>query len=506
MADHRVESVRGPTMLLSRFRYEAGHQCLLRLWNDRNAPHLATDDGKSALAIGDEAEVRRGARDRYPQGVAVRDGGMEGVAETRRLVEAEVPTIFGAAFEHEGLVAGVDVLERLPEGGWRLVRVKSAKSAKPRHLPGLAFDLWVSRGAGFDVRDAGLLVLDGKYLYDGVRLDPDRLFRYCSRLEKVEEFLPDVPRVISAMREVLASGTAPEIEPGAHCMKPYPCSYYGHCTRDLRFPAHGIGELPKLTAEQREALEARGIEEIEDIPPDFSLTDLQRTARESVRQRRPIVHGDLRRRLAEMEPPVRYLDFETWMPPIPRFAGTGPFEAIPFLFSVHTEGPGAALRHEDYLHEGSDDPRPALTRRLLEALGESGSICVYSSFEQTVLNSLAREQPRHAAAIEAVVARLYDLRPAIKETVYDSGFRGSFSLKRVFPSLCGGSGYDDLEISEGRAAAAIYGQIIASGDESERRRTFTELREYCKRDTLAMVELRRTLTELAPGERRAEAP
>ena len=279
------------------------------------------------------------------------------------------------------------------------------------------------------------------------------------------------------------------------------CSYHEHCTRDICPPAHGIGELPGLRAKQREALAARGIEEIEDVPPDFDLTALQRVARDSLRRRGPIVHGDLRLRLAEMEPPVRHLDFETWMPPIPRFAGTSPFATIPFLFSVHTEGPGAALRHEDYLHEGSDDPRPALTRQLLEALGDSGSICVYSSFEQTILNSLAREQPQHAAAIEAVVARLYDLRPVIKETVYDSGYRGSFSLKRVFPSLCGGSGYDDLEISDGRAAAAIYGQIIASADESERRRTFGELREYCQRDTLAMVELRRALVALAGSER-----
>ena len=487
-------------MFFSRFRYEAGRQCHLRLWNDLNAAHLAADERRSALAIGDEAEVRRRARDRYPQGVAVRLGGVEGAAETRRLAEAGVPAIFGAAFEYDGIVAGSDVLERLSEGGWRLVRVKSAKSPKTRHLPGLAFDVWVSRSAGFDVRDAGLLVLDGKYLYDGVRLDPDRLFRYHSRIEEIGEFLVDVPRDLSAMRAVLAAGTAPEIAPGDHCLEPFRCSYHEHCTRDICRPAHGIGELPGLRAKQREALEARGIEEIEDVPPDFDLTALQRVARNSLRRRRPIVHGDLRLRLAEMEPPVRHLDFETWMPPIPRFAGTSPFATIPFLFSVHTEGPGAALRHEDYLHEGSDDPRPALTRRLLEALGDSGSVCVYSSYEQTILNSLAREQPRHAAAIEAVVARLYDLRPVIKETVYDSGFRGSFSLKRVFPALCGGSGYDDLEVSDGLAAAAIYGRIIASDDESERRRTFGELREYCKRDTLAMVELRRALLALTGGE------
>lgn len=489
-------------MSFTRSRYNAGHQCHLRLWNDLHAPHLATDDGETASSRGDDAEARRHARDRYPQGVAVPGGQEEGVAETRRLVEVEASAIFGAAFEHGAVVARADVLERLPEGGWRLVRVKSAKSPKPHVLPGLAFDLWVSRSAGFDVRDAGVLVLNGEYIYDGVRLDPDALFCYHSQLEKIEDLLSGIAGEVLAMHPVLTERNAPEIEPGAHCLKPFQCSYYGHCTRNVRRPAHGIDELPNLRARRREALEALGIEEIEDIPPDFDLTDLQRVVVESVRQKRRIVHGDLRRRLAELESPVRHLDFETYMPPIPRFAGTAPFEVLPFLFSVHTEEPGAAPRHEDYLHEGSDDPRPELTRRLLAALGDSGSICVYSSYERGILNDLARSQPQHAAALAAVVNRLHDLLPVVKDTVYDPGFRGSFSLKRTLPALVPGFDYDDLEVSDGLAAAATYGEVIEHGDEPERRRVFADLRKYCERDTLAMVELHRALTALAGPRRR----
>lgn len=489
-------------MPFTRTRYEAGRQCHLRLWNDLHAPERATGEDRARPSAVAAAEVRRRARDRFPGGEWAGGDIEEAVAKTGSLVAAGAPAIFGAAFEQDGVVARADVLERLPEGGWRLVRVKSAKSVKDREVAALAFDLWVAREAGFEVGDAGLLVLNGRYRYDGVRLDPGELFRYHSRIEKAEELLPETAGAVAAMRATMSAEEAPDIAPGAHCRVPFLCPYFAHCTRDLPSPAHGIGELPNLKADRREALEALGIEEIADIPPDFDLTDRQRTIRQSVVEGRTVVHGDLGRRLDELEPPVRHLDFETYMPPIPRFAGTAPFEVLAFLFSVHTEEPGAALRHEDYLHEGSDDPRPELTRRLLAALGDSGSICVYSPYERGVLNDLARSQPQHAPGLAAVLGRLYDLLPVVKDTVYDPGFRGSFSLKRTLPALVPGLDYDDLEVSDGLTAAATYGQVIEHGDESERRRVFADLRKYCERDTLAMVELHRALTALASTRRR----
>ena len=489
-------------MTFTRTRYEAGRQCHLRLWNDLHAPHLATGDDRARPSAVTAAEVRRRARDRFPGGEWAGADTEEAVAKTGSLAAAGVPAIFGAAFEHDGIVARADVLERLPEGGWRLVRVKAAKKIKDRDVSALAFDLWAARQAGFEVRDAGLLVLNGRYRYDGVRLDPDLLFCYHSRVEEAEELLPEIAGAVRAMRAAMSGDAAPAIAPGPHCRVPFPCPYFAHCTRDLPSPVHGIDELPNLRARRREALEALGIEEIADIPPDFDLTDRQRTARQSVVEGRAVVHGDLGRRLGELQPPVRHLDFETYMPPIPRFAGTAPFEVLPFLFSVHTEEPGVAPRHEDYLHEGSDDPRPELTRRLLAALGDSGSICVYSLYERGILNDLARSQPRHAAALAAVLNRLYDLHPVVKNTVYDPGFRGSFSLKRTLPALVPGLGYDGLEVSDGLTAAATYGQVIENGDESERRRVFADLRKYCERDTLALVELHRALSALARGRRR----
>ena len=216
--------------------------------------------------------------------------------------------------------------------------------------------------------------LDRDYVCDGATLDLDALFKLHPVFDKAHEFLDSVAAQVSEMQGMLSRSAAPDIGPGDHCFEPYQCPYYLHCTRDAVLPDHGIGELPWLAAGRREQLEAAGIEEIRDIPEDFTLTGLQSTVRRTILEGRPAMHGDIAGALAGLKSPVRFLDFETFAPAIPCFAGTRPFDSVPFLFSVHTERKGKPLRHADYLHESDDDPRPKLADRLIEALGSKGSV------------------------------------------------------------------------------------------------------------------------------------
>ena len=193
---------------------------------------------------------------------------------------------------------------------------------------------------------------------------------------------------------------------------------------------------------------------------------------------------------------MRYLDFETFALAIPRFAGTRPFDAVPFLFSLHAEREGAPLAHVDYLHESEDDPRPALADRLIGALGREGSICTYSAYERRVLRELGEALPDRAQELRAIEARLFDLLPVVRDGYYHPEFRGSFSIKSVLPVLAAGTGYDDLAIPDGRTAAVRYAAALASADPEERNRTFADLRAYCARDTLALVKLRKALGSL----------
>lgn len=487
---------------LSKSRFLSGSQCHLRLWHDFHAPHLAEQAGEVLQAVFDTGhEVGELACRRYPGGHFVGHDHRhmdEALDETREVIEkGDATALFEAAFEHQGLFARADVIERLPGGGWRLVEVKSRTNLKGVFVLDLAFQLWLLRGAGLDVRDAAVLTLDPTYVYDGERLDLGALFQLHGVLAQAESMRDSVAEAAREMQALIASDVAPEIAPGEHCFKPYACPYYAHCTRDQATPEHGINELPALYAGRRHALKARGISEIMDIPADFSLSPLQRIVRHTVREGRARMHGDLGRALAAVEPPILHLDFETLAPAIPRFAGTRPSHVVPFLFSVHTERDGMAPAHADYLHEGKDDPRPRLADRLIEAVGREGTICTYTDYERRVLQDLARALPERAAQIRAIVARLFDLHRVVADNYYHPDFRGSFSLKNVLPVLSPGTGYDDLAIADGRTAAVRYARALATADAEQRQRMFDDLRAYCARDTLATVKVRQALARLA---------
>lgn len=486
---------------LSKSRFLSGSQCHLRLWHDFHAPHLAEDAGDALQAVFDTGhEVGELACRRYPGGHFVAHDHRhidEALDETRTVIaEGTAPALFEAAFEYQGLFARADVIERLPGGGWRLVEVKSTTRLKDVFVLDVAFQLWVLRGAGLDVRDAGVLTLDRSYVYDGKRLDLDALFQLHGVFEQAEALRDTVAERAREMQALIASDLAPEIAPGDHCFAPYACPYHAHCTRDQPTPEHGIDELPWLTAERRKELTARGVAEIRDIPSDFPLSWLQGIVRRAVRGGRAEVYGDIPLALAEVSPPIRHLDFETFAPAIPRFAGTRTYDQIPFLFSVHTERNGLPPAHADYLHEAGDDPRPQLADRLIEAVGREGTVCTYSMYERGVLRGLTRALPERAEALRAIEKRLFDLHRLVRRSYYHPSFRGSFSLKNVLPVMSEDTGYGDLEIADGQTAAARYVLALGTTDAEQRRRMFDDLRAYCARDTLATVKLRQALESM----------
>ncbi len=487
---------------LSKSTYLRGKQCHLHLWRYFHAPDLAAPADEAQQLVFDTGhEVGKLACRRYPGGHLIshdHEHQQEALEETRQVIDAgTAPALFEAAFEHEHVLVRADVLERLPDGGWRLVEVKSTTRLKDVLVLDVAVQLWVLRGAGLDVREAGVLTLNRGYVYDGVRLDVNALFKLHPVLDEATALLEGIGGEAQEMRATVAQSEAPIIAPGKQCTSPYVCPYYAHCTHGLARPEHGIGELWKLGKNSRSKLEEAGINEIKDIPESFPLSPLHQIVHTAVLQGRIQMHGNLTEALARIKPPVRHLDFETFAPAIPRFAGTRPHDSIPFLFSVHTEHDGQSPAHVDYLHEGEDDPRPMLAKRLLDALGEEGSICVYSPYERRMLRELAAAFPQWAKALSAIEARLFDLLPVVRNHCYHPDFRGSFSLKSVLPALAPGLGYDDLAIGDGRQAAALYQRALANDDLAERQQTFSALRAYCKQDSLATLEVRKALVALA---------
>ena len=482
---------------LSKSRFLSGSQCHLRLWYDFNDRELAPEPSETQYAIFSAGhEVGELACERYPGGHLIAQDHFhfdDALEETKAVLEdSKIPAVYEAAFEFEGLIARVDVIERLPEGGWRLIEVKSTVNLKDVHKIDLAFQLHIARNAGLDVREAGVLTLNRDYVYDGEFLDLDELFKF-HVLEVDEEQTRSIQDQASAMQEMVAEEQAPEIEPGDHCTTPYICPYYAHCTRDLDVPDHSIDELPHLLPVRRQELIERNILEIREIPRGFRLNKTQRIVRRSVYEDRELVNRKKLAAIDEIERPIRHLDFETFATAIPRFAGTSPYEALPFLFSVHTEREDSSPLHTDYLHERHDDPRHKLADELINALGDCGAICTYTNYERRVIASLIKAVPDRAPELNAICERLFDLCQVVRGSYYHPDFRGSFSLKAVFPVLCPDFGYEDLDVADGQLAAVEYLNALKVECENQRDQIFKNLRDYCERDTLATLKVRQAL-------------
>jgi hypothetical protein len=133
----------------------------------------------------------------------------------------------------------------------------------------------------------------------------------------------------------------------------------------------------------------------------------------------------------------------------------------------------------------------------MENIGDSGPIVVYhASFEGGILNRLASLFPDKQNKLHNMVNRLWDLEKIFLNHYMDHNFQGRTSIKNVLPIMVSNLNYDDLEIGEGGLAQAQWIRMIESEGE-EKERIKKNLLEYCKMDTLAMVEIYWKLKEIS---------
>jgi hypothetical protein len=475
---------------LTKSRYIAGLQCPRRLWLVVHEPAPYEDPAPgSPMDIGQEIGTK--AHLLFPGGVLITEEPWqhtEAVARTAALMDdARVPAIFEAAFEHDGTRIRVDVMERLAFGAWGLREVKSSSGLKDHYLDDIALQAFVLRGAGITVSSIELLHVNTAYVRGADGICWTDFFARLDVADAVAERLVDLPAHLPGMRDCLAMTELPDVEPGSQCGTPYACEFHDRCT--VNKPDDWISYLPYLTPARANALKVLGIEAISAIPADFPLTWKQAIIRDATASGQPYVSPDLARLLGGYGPPACYLDFEAMMP------------TIPFQWSLHAATEDGILHHREFLADGDSDPRRRFAETMIEALDTfEGPVIVYSAYEKTRLNELARKFPDLAASLNAIVIRLADLLPIVRGAVYLPEFWFSNSIKSVAPALSPGFGYDDLiGVADGLAASAAFLRVASGnppgGEEAEQLRA--ALLAYCHRDTMAMVEVHRALVRLA---------
>lgn len=475
-----------------------GLQCHKGLYLSCYHPDWADPIGPTQRAIFDTGtKVGELARNIYPGGTLIRENHFQydqALESTQKaLRDTSILTIYEAAFMYDDIRIRVDILTRVDDGLFDMIEMKSTTKTKEEHIPDVAIQLYVLQGCGINIRRACLGHLNSEYVYDGGDYELDRLFHIDDITTEAKDQLPGIALQLQSMREILYQEDPPDIKVGRQCSNPHDCAFRGHCYTSL--PEHHVLQLPRVRPEILAALATAGIEDIREIPIDFiGLNTIQQRVRDCVVNNRIYLDNDIIRELDQLQYPIHFLDFETFNPALPLYAGTSPYTVIPFQWSNHLLDEDGSVHHEEFLYDGFNDPRMEFAESLLRTLGDNGSIVVYSSFEASRIQELMQTLPPLADKLRGLLDRLVDLLKIVRKYCYHPEFHGSFSIKAVLPALVPDLGYRDLEINDGGLASVAYAEIVNPGTDQERRDHLRKcLLEYCKRDTEAEVRLYRTL-------------
>ena len=198
--------------------------------------------------------------------------------------------------------------------------------------------------------------------------------------------------------------------------------------------------------------------------------------------------------LAQGAEPLYFLDYESIMPAVPMFDNSRPYQQICFQFSLHVQRkPGGELEHYEYLHNDQNtDPRPGLIRKLIETIGNTGSVIVYNQgFEQGRNTEMARDFPEYADQLQAINSRIVDLLIPFRERgLYRPCQNGSASIKQTLPAFVPEMSYANLGIHNGTEASDQFMAFMTEKQTPEQtKEMMSNLHEYCGQDTMAMVRL-----------------
>ena len=130
----------------------------------------------------------------------------------------------------------------------------------------------------------------------------------------------------------------------------------------------------------------------------------------------------------------------------------------------------------------------------MDTLNDNGSIVAYNAgFEKGIISKLSKQFPEYVKELEAIKERFWDQLNIFRKHYTDYRFKGTNGLKSVLPVVVPGMGYSSLDVQEGSQAQLVWEQMISEKDEKKKEKLIQHLLEYCRLDTLAMVEIHQIL-------------
>ena len=395
-----------------------------------------------------------------------------------------------------GLYARADMVRTRVDGSVDLFEIKGSTALKGSdgsdHVLDACYQTIVAEKSGAKVSSVSIIHVNMEYERSG-DINPSELLVIVEVTERVAEMRDDVEATIAECQQLIASDAINEA--GCHCRykgnRNNHCSAFAYLNPNIVEPSAYL--LPRISSAKLRKFDKEGRLALVDLK-ESDLTALQIPVWRALTSGEPVIDKlAVAEFLDALEWPLYFYDYETFAAAIPPADGHSPHQPLPVQFSVHRLDKNGEITHFEYLSDFPGD-QDVLAKKLSEVIGSTGSLLVWNKSTEMSLNKrMARILPNFLIFLSELNDRTVDLMEVFKRDWVDPGFRGSTSIKNVLPVLVPELSYDHDAVHDGTGAMLAWWDMVSSADPDERVRLKSELLEYCKTDTLAMLEIVRVL-------------
>ena len=482
---------------LSKSRYCKCIQCEKILWLNKYKRESATEIDNTVLFENGKkvGELAKGLFGEY-RDVEYNKHLTVMIEKTRELLDKKTPVITEASFTYDNNFCSVDILKNDGDG-LEIYEVKSSTGVKDIYLDDAAYQYYVLSNLGYNVKKVAIVYINKKYVRAG-QLEIDKLFNICDITEiarqKQDEIRDNIMRINEFMDEHDAYNE-PDMDISESCFNPYTCEFWEYCTRDL--PKPNIFDVAGMQTKDKFEKYYSGKISFEDLVDE----DLNEKSFEQIdyelHDKEPKIEKDaIKELLSSLKYPLYFIDYESYMTPIPEVVGTTPYQQLPFQYSLHIiTHENAPLEHREFLADVEDsDFIRHFAENMIGDMPEDGSVIVYNkSFEAKRNEEIAEMYPDLKDELERINGNIVDFMKAFsKRNYYTRQMQGSYSIKYVLPALYPNDpelDYNKLKVVHKGDEASEAFKSMKNKSKTEQEKIRRGLLEYCKLDTYAMVKI-----------------
>ena len=249
-------------MNLSKSKYCNGMQCKKMLWLDKyckDEKENVTND--SVLDNGTEVGILAKKLFGIYTDIEFNENLNQMIEDTKIALEKNDIIITEASFNYNNNFCSVDILKKIKDK-YELYEVKSSTEIKDIYIHDASYQYYVMTKLGYNVTKVSIVHINSNYVR-GETLELDKLFNIVDITDIAKSKLNEVENNIKEINEYMNQTKEPTDDIGMHCVTPYDCPFFKHCTKHL--PDKNIFNIKRMRNSKKFELYHKGIYQYEDL-------------------------------------------------------------------------------------------------------------------------------------------------------------------------------------------------------------------------------------------------